>query len=344
MVISKPRKITAPLKHKPKGAPEEHLAYLNKREMAILARRNGSKPARGPNGIPSFVETSGTKGSSSKASSSKGAASRSTANKGNWNTSTGGYSSGSKSSSPVAKSSTTMAARSATPAARSSTTMAAKTAASISSSGSAKRSAKTPISSPTLKSPMAGQGVSYSSPKAAQVANKAYTKANSFRNKVMGNIGGLFPKEDVTDLQKLKNMPQQPYISREGEYVNPNLGSINPYDAWKRYNEDQDAFRRMVASKYPDNFQKTPQEIALKAQQLKDAANKRRQLKAQAEYNPVWPGQSANLSEYYKKVRFPGRVSQSFRDLGTDKVRFGGGLKAGGLAARKDVRRTLKEK
>lgn len=74
------KKVTAPKTHKPKGAPKEKLAYLNKGEMAALSKRKGSGPVRGPKGIPSFVETSGTKSAGSISDSYKGTG-------GGWNSS-----------------------------------------------------------------------------------------------------------------------------------------------------------------------------------------------------------------------------------------------------------------
>jgi len=72
-----PKKVTAPVRHKPKGSPKERLAYLNKEEMVALEKRKGSPARKGPKGLPSFADdsasskgvsrgdSSGTKGSGS---------------------------------------------------------------------------------------------------------------------------------------------------------------------------------------------------------------------------------------------------------------------------------------
>lgn len=64
------RSITAPRSYDPgKGRPKEHLAYLNKGEMAALRQLNGNNMERGPGGLPSFPPADAI-GSSSRASSS----------------------------------------------------------------------------------------------------------------------------------------------------------------------------------------------------------------------------------------------------------------------------------
>lgn len=79
---TKAKSVSAPKTYSPKGAPKEKLAYLNKAEMAALSKRNGGGPARGPKGIPSFVETSGTKSAKSISGGYKGGS-------GGWNSSSG---------------------------------------------------------------------------------------------------------------------------------------------------------------------------------------------------------------------------------------------------------------
>lgn len=81
------KKITAPKTHKPSGSPKEKLAYLNKGEMAALSKRKGSGPVRGPKGLPSFVETSGTKSAGSISDGYKKSG-------GSWNSSSATRSSG----------------------------------------------------------------------------------------------------------------------------------------------------------------------------------------------------------------------------------------------------------
>lgn len=62
-------RIKAPMTYDPgKGRPKEHLAYLNKGEMAALRRMNGDNKERGPKGLPSFPPADAA-GSSSKAGS-----------------------------------------------------------------------------------------------------------------------------------------------------------------------------------------------------------------------------------------------------------------------------------
>jgi len=68
-MIESKKKITAPKTYDPgKGRPKEHLAYLNRDEMAALKRMNGNNQERGPKGLPSFPPGDAI-GSSSKASS-----------------------------------------------------------------------------------------------------------------------------------------------------------------------------------------------------------------------------------------------------------------------------------
>lgn len=52
------KKVTTPLRHKPKGSPKEKLAYLNKGEMAALVKKKGSPARKGPSGLPSFADDS----------------------------------------------------------------------------------------------------------------------------------------------------------------------------------------------------------------------------------------------------------------------------------------------
>lgn len=77
------KKVTAPKTYNPGGGhPREHLAYLNQREMDYLRSINGGNTSRGPKGLPSFVETSGTKSAGSISDSYKGTG-------GGFNSSTG---------------------------------------------------------------------------------------------------------------------------------------------------------------------------------------------------------------------------------------------------------------
>lgn len=201
---TKAKTVVAPKVHKPKGAPKEKLAYLNKAEMAALSKRNGGGPARGPKGIPSFVETSGTKSAKSISSSYKGGG-------GGWDSSKGSRS-GNKSGVGGGGGGGGGA-----------------TGSRGSSTGKvgARSGSEAPGNKGGSRSPMGGQGSSFSSPKAASDYNRKAVSGNANSGAPRGMMGT--PRGYVNAAQAAavdKAMAPVAAVGQQLPYFAPGVGPI----------------------------------------------------------------------------------------------------------------------
>lgn len=223
------KKVTAPLRHKPKGSPKEKLAYLNKGEMAALVKKKGSPARKGPKGLPSFADDSasskgvsrgdtyGTKGSGSTktatGSVSKSSESRSSpsgAGPGRGQGGQGGYNSGVSGS--------------------------RYGGVSTQKPGMGRNAGRV-----GPQSPMAGQGASFKTPANASLYNKG-------------------PALGIEDQRGIQNMPQRPYFDN-GRIVNPNVPEPD-YDKMNRdYLASMEAKRRQQARDLYGDEYTTPREI-----------------------------------------------------------------------------------
>ena len=235
------KKVTAPLRHKPKGGAKEKLAYLNKGEMAALVKRKGSPARKGPKGLPSFADDS---------ASSKGVSRGDTyGTKGSGSTKTA---TGSVSKSSETKSSPSGAGRGQ------------GGQGGYNSGVSGSRYGGVSTQKPGMgrnagrvgpQSPMAGQGPSFATPKAARddTLRRAY---------------------GIEDERGIQNMPQRPYIDGN-RYVNPNR-PVPDYDKLNRnFREIEDANNREWARLSGDDLM-TPAEIRFRATQEQDVIDKSR--------------------------------------------------------------------
>ena len=237
------KKVTAPLRHKPKGSPKEKLAYLNKGEMAALVKKKGSPARKGPRGLPSFADDS---------ASSKGVSrgdTYGTKGSGSTKTSTGS----------VSKSSETKSSPSGAGPGRGQGGQGG-----YNSGVSGSRYGGVSTQKPGMgrnagrvgpQSPMAGQGASFATPKAARddTLRRAY---------------------GIEDERGIQNMPQRPYIDGN-RYVNPNR-PVPDYDKLNRnFREIEDANNREWARLSGDDLM-TPAEIRFRATQEQDAIDKSR--------------------------------------------------------------------
>lgn len=173
------KKVTAPVRHKPKGSPKERLAYLNKGEMAALEKRKGSPARRGPKGLPSFADDSasskgvsrgdsfGTKGSGSTKTSS-GSVSKG----GSYNSGTSGSKGG---------------------------------GASTQSPGMGRNEGRVGPSSP-----MGGQGASFATPKAARDDTLRRAYGIEDQRGRMGPFKGELPSGMSLDVDDRKFNPNKP--------------------------------------------------------------------------------------------------------------------------------------
>jgi hypothetical protein len=236
--ISKAKAIGAPKAYKPKGSAKEKLAYLNKGEMAALVKKKGSPARKGPRGLPSFADDSasskgvsrgdtyGTKGSGSTKTAT-GSVSKSTESRsspsgaGRGQGGQGGYNSGTSGS--------------------------RFGGASTQKPGMGRNAGRV-----SPQSPMAGQGTSFATNKAARddTLRRAY---------------------GIEDERGLQNMPQQ----LNWDVGNPNLPAPD-YDKWARDRlAERDAENREIARNYGDDYM-TPGEIRAQADRWKDSFNNTR--------------------------------------------------------------------
>ena len=233
------KKVTAPLRHKPKGSPKEKLAYLNKGEMAALVKKKGSPARKGPKGLPSFADDSassrgvsrgdtyGTKGSGSTktatGSVSKSSESRSSpsgAGPGRGQGGQGGYNSGVSGS--------------------------RYGGVSTQKPGMGRNAGRV-----GPQSPMAGQGASFATPKAARddTLRRAY---------------------GIEDQRGIQNMPQRPYFDKKyGVTINPNEPQFDREKFFRDQLSARDEEARQLSSFELDKY-RNPQEIRANSAKWRD--------------------------------------------------------------------------
>jgi hypothetical protein len=129
--------------------------------------------------------------------------------------------------------------------------------------------------------PMAGQGVSFKTPTAAKIANKAYTKKVGFGNRVMKSpeLKKTSALKDVQDIRRQHG----PYDPRDPKYAgwsrgkwtkmdpnNPEKGKFpngKMSEGWKRHHQArEDRFRSVIAH----DPLRTPRETAERARSIRD--------------------------------------------------------------------------
>lgn len=297
---AKAKAVSAPKTHKPKGSAKEKLAYLNKGEMAALVKKKGSPARRGPRGLPSFADDSasskgvsrgdsyGTKGSGSTKTStgsvSKSSESRSSpSGAGRGQGGQGGYNSGTSGS--------------------------RFGGASTQKPGMGRNSGRV-----GPQSPMAGQGTSFATPKAARddTLRRAY---------------------GVEDQRGLQNMPQQLYRDPDEGIVNPNIPRKEVERQDRAFDDYMNTLQRQSIALERDTFQKTPQEIseAVRRENAEKAA--RSKVREQAKYSNQWPGQG-RTKEGPEFTAIRNKNSERTSDIKIGGLRSGsggGGYSGGGM-------------
>jgi len=256
-----PKKVTAPVRHKPKGSPKERLAYLNRGEMAALEKRKGSPARRGPKGLPSFADDSASsKGvsrgdkSGTKGSGSTKTATGSVSKGGSYNSGTSGSKGG---------------------------------GASTQSPGMGRNEGRVGPSSP-----MGGQGASFKTPEKAKKANESYTDRYGFQNRVNSRLPSAI--KDIEDIRGRMGPFKGPL--KDGLMPDKAYGPFDPNrpftnkdqeDFIKSYMGKRDALARRVVSdrasnalggmqntrsgpRRPSNDMRTPQEVREQAARFND--------------------------------------------------------------------------
>lgn len=320
------KKVTAPLRHKPKGSPKERLAYLNKDEMAALEKRKGTPARKGPRGLPSFADdsasskgvsrgdNSGTKGSGSTKTSS-GSVSKSseskTSNSGagsNSGRGQGGQNSGAGRDSSRGLGSG--AGGAAIGKGYNSGTKGSRFGgASTQKPGMGRNAGRV-----GPQSPMGGQGTSFKTPEAA--------REDTFR-RVTG----------IEDQRGLQNMPQRLYFDPSEGVVNPNIPRKEVERQDRAFEDYMKTLQRKSIAQERDTFQKTPQEIS-EAVRREDAARAARlKAKEQAEYSNKWPGQGRPHRDvaFTRAYRLNSERLPDIKIGGPHSGSGGGGYSGGGM-------------
>ena len=291
--ISKAKAVGVPKAYKPKGSPKEKLAYLNKGEMAALVKKKGSPARKGPRGLPSFADDSasskgvsrgdksGTKGSGSTktatgsvSKSTESKSSPSSASSGRGQGGQGGYNSGISGS--------------------------RYGGASTQKPGMGRNAGRV-----GPQSPMAGQGPSFSNPRAAREDN--------FR-KTYG----------IEDRRKLQNMPQQLYRDPDQGIVNPNIPRKEVERQDRAFDDYMNTLQRKSIAQERDTFQKTPQEISEAVRRENASKAARMKIKEQAQYSNKWPGQNV-MKEDPDVAAFRNRNSNRLPNIKIGGPRSGSG-------------------
>lgn len=314
--ISKAKAISAPKAYKPKGSAKEKLAYLNKGEMAALAKRKGSPARKGPRGLPSFADDSassrgvsrgdksGTKGSGSTQTAT-GSVSKSTETKSSPSGAGPGRGQGGQNSGAGRDSSRGLGSGAGGAAIgngyNSGTKGSRSGGASTQKPGMGRNAGRV-----GPQSPMAGQGASFSSPRAAREDN--------FR-KTYG----------IEDRRGLQNMPQQLYRDPDEGIVNPNIPRKEVERQDRAFEDYMNTLQRQSIALERDTFQKTPQEIseAVRRENAEKAA--RSKVREQAKYSNQWPGQN-KMKEDPDVAALRSRNSNRLPDIKIGGPRSGSGV------------------
>ena len=299
------KKVTAPLRHKPKGSPKEKLAHLNKGEMAALVKRKGSPARKGPKGLPSFADDSASSTGVSRGdkSGTKGSGSTKTAS-GSVSNSSGGYNSGTSGSrgggastqSPGAGGNSGRVGGGGQGGYNSGVSGSRYGGASTQKPGMGRNEGQV-----GPRSPMGGQGSSCKTPEDASRYNKG-------------------PAIGVEDQRGLQNMPQRPYIDKN-KVVNPNVPEPD-YDKMNRDYLGRLEARSRAAAKniYGDKYS-TPREIRSQAESILDDT-----LQSQLRRERRQEGLTDNRSRF-KDPAF--EASNRFNSSRTPDIKVGQGPRAG---------------
>lgn len=218
---TKAKSISAPKTYSPKGSAKERLAYLNKDEMSALEARKGSPARRGPKGLPSFADDSASsKGVSRGGSGARGSGSTKTSRGSVSNASPGqrgaGGNYGPGSGRPGTKSSSS-----------SSRGQGGQGAGRDSSRGLGKGAGGSAIGRSTPKSPMSGQGSSFSTPKKASDYNRTSAVGKPSTAAPRGMVGT--PRGYVNAAAAAavdKAMAPVAAIGKELPYFTPGIGPL----------------------------------------------------------------------------------------------------------------------
>jgi hypothetical protein len=298
-----PKKVTAPLRHKPKGSAKERLAYLNKEEMAALEKRKGSPARKGPKGLPSFADDSASSKGVSRGDSSG------TKGSGSTKTSSGSVSksSESKTSNSGAGSNSSARGGGGKGGYNSGTSGSRFGGASTQKPGMGRNSGRV-----GPQSPMAGQGASFKNPKAA--------RDDTFR-KVTG----------VEDQRGLQNMPQRPYLDRKyGVTINPNKPPRDLEKVFQKTRDERDEEARRMGDWDLDDY-RNPQEIRENAARVREWMDRQDAQNAAARKGLK---RSEPLSQGNFKANV-GRAAASGRlpdiKLGGPRIGTQGGFSGGGM-------------
>lgn len=299
--------VSAPKTHKPKGSPKERLAYLNKQEMAALVKRKGTPARRGPKGIPSFADDSASSKGVSRGDSSgtKGSGSTKTAN-GSVSNSSGGYNSGTSGSrgggastqSPGAGGNSGRVGGGGQGGYNSGVSGSRYGGASTQAPGMGRNSGQV-----GPRSPMGGQGTSFSSPQAAASYNRGPAIGIDDRTGNMGPYKGNLPNGSMVDVQGNRFNPNRPYTRADSERVRQLRSDIRDMEAREQARAETDFYRN-------------PQEMREAAYNIGSSVNRMNQLSAQASLEP-----SNRLSQ----SAFHANVARSAASSRTPDVKVGTG-------------------
>jgi hypothetical protein len=152
---------------------------------------------------------------------------------------------------------------------------------------------------------MAGQGPSFSNPRAAREDN--------FR-KTYG----------IEDRRKLQNMPQQLYRDPDQGIVNPNIPRKEVERQDRAFDDYMNTLQRKSIAQERDTFQKTPQEISEAVRRENASKAARMKIKEQAQYSNKWPGQNV-MKEDPDVAAFRNRNSNRLPNIKIGGPRSGSG-------------------
>ena len=306
--ISKAKAVGVPKAYKPKGSPKEKLAYLNKGEMAALVKRKGSPARKGPRGLPSFADDSASSKGVSRGDKSG------TKGSGSTKTSTGSVSKSTESkSSPSGAGNDSGRGQGGQGGYNSGVSGSRYGGASTQKPGMGRNSGRV-----GPQSPMAGQGTSFATPKAARddTLRRAY---------------------GIEDERGIQNMPQRPYLDKKyGVTINPNVPEPD-YDKMNRDYLGRLETRSRAAAKniYGDKYS-TPREIRSQAESILDDTlqsqlRRERRQEGLSDIRSRMPDSAFTDAYKSNSSKVPDvRVGPAARGSAGGKGSFGGGYRSGG--------------
>ncbi len=306
-----PKKVAAPLRHKPKGSAKERLAYLNKDEMAALEKRKGSPARRGPKGLPSFADDSASSKGVSRGDSSG------TKGSGSTKTSTGSVSKSTESKSSPSGAGPSAGRGQGGQGYNSGTSGSRSGGASTQKPGMGRNSGRV-----GPQSPMAGQGTSFATNKAARDDTLSRAYGIDDRRGRMGPYRGEFDSGLSRDQEG--NMFNQ----NNPEKLRDRLDNMDREEAFRKSNDDR--FYRSMA-KTNLGPQTNPREMREYVGRMNAmAANARSQMDSEAVRRQKGdPSYSVNSTR--NSISTPDvRVGPSGRGFAGGKGNLGGGYRSGG--------------